>query len=77
MSVIIFLTKEIEELKRNKHTKSISNKSITYTNDFTKIVVDEYSNGTLPREIFEKYGYDVNIIWRFKRFYNWEAHRIC
>jgi transposase InsO family protein len=62
MSRKTFSDEEIKELKNNKYTKAVSDKAITYTNDFKKLVVDEYNNGMLPREIFEKYGYDANII---------------
>lgn len=42
--------------------KSVSSKSITYTDEFKRIFVAENKNGKLPRQIFEENGFDVEVV---------------
>ncbi|WP_092277554.1 IS3 family transposase [Brevibacillus centrosporus] len=62
MSKKIFTEKEMNQLKRNSHIKSVSAKSITYTDEFKRIFIVEYEKGKFPRQIFEEYGFDVDVI---------------
>jgi putative transposase len=62
MSKKIFTSKEIENLSTNKYVKKISNKAITYTNEFKIHFISEYNNGKSPRLIFKEAGFDINII---------------
>ncbi len=40
----------------------ISDKAITYADEFKQLFIDQYMAGKLPREIFEANGFDVNVI---------------
>ena len=62
MSKKTFTEKEIQLLSKNPYIQSISSKSITYTEEFKQLFIQEYNNGVFPREIFEKYGFDIDII---------------
>jgi len=62
MSKRIFSSQEIEELKKNKYVKKVSSKSITYSNEFKKIFIIESNSILIPRVIFEKYGFNTNLM---------------
>lgn len=62
MSKKLFSDKEIEILKNNIYVKKVSNKGITYTDEFKKIFIEENLLGSLPRNIFESYGLSVEIL---------------
>lgn len=62
MSNRIFSQKEVELLSKNQYVKTVSTKGITYTDEFKRIFISENENGKLPRQIFENYGFDINII---------------
>ena len=63
MSKKIFKKQEIDKLSKNKYIKSISSKSITYTDEFRKYFIIEYlEHHKLPLEIFENVGLDTDII---------------
>lgn len=62
MSKKIFTEKEIKLLSDNNYVKSVSTKGITYTEEFKNIFITEYEKGKLPREIFEEYGFSIDII---------------
>ncbi|MED4120699.1 IS3 family transposase, partial [Niallia taxi] len=49
MSKIHFTEKEIELLTINPYVKSVSSKSITYTDEFKRIFIAESKKGKLPR----------------------------
>jgi transposase-like protein len=53
---------ETKKLSNNPYVKSVSSKSITYTDEFKRIVVAENENGKLPRQIFEENGFDVEVL---------------
>jgi hypothetical protein len=57
-----FTDDEIRFLSNNPYVKSVSSKSITYTDEFKRIFVTENKNGKLPRQIFEENGFDVEIV---------------
>ena len=58
-----FLTKkEQEQLKRNPHVPAVSDKAITYTDEFKRHFIAENEKGKFPREIFEEAGFDVELI---------------
>lgn len=54
--------KEIEILSKNSYVKNISEKSITYTDEFKNIFIIEYENGMTPSTIFKKYGFDIEVL---------------
>ena len=63
MSKKIFKKQEIDKLSKNKYIKSISSKSITYTDEFREYFIIEYlEHHKLPLEIFENVGLDSDII---------------
>jgi putative transposase len=51
-----------EHLSRNKHVLRISDKAITYSDEFKQLFIDQYITGRSPREIFEANGFDVSVI---------------
>lgn len=57
-----FTEKEIEILSHNKYIKKVNPKILNYTDEFKIIFISEDNKGKCPREIFEKYGFDINII---------------
>ncbi|WP_376747968.1 IS3 family transposase [Lysinibacillus boronitolerans] len=50
------------ELKKNPYVKAVSNKAITYTDEFKRLFIAQSETGKLPREIFEEAGFDVEAI---------------
>lgn len=62
MSKIIFNEKQIKILSKNPNVVKVSNKSITYSENFKKKFIEEDSNGKLPRQIFLENGFDIEII---------------
>jgi hypothetical protein len=62
MSIKNFTQEEIKILSNNKYVRKVSDKVITYTDEFRHIFVSENENGKLPRDIFESYGFDINSI---------------
>jgi transposase len=62
MSKKVFTEEEIQILSQNPYVKSVSSKGITYTDEFKQIFIAENEKGKLPRDIFEKYGFDIDII---------------
>jgi transposase-like protein len=62
MSIKVFSKEEIEILSRNKYVKHVSVKGITYTDEFKRHFINEYQKGNLPRTIFEKSGFNVDIL---------------
>ena len=62
MSKILFSNDEINKLSKNKYVLKVSEKAITYTNEFKIHFIAEYNNGKNSRMIFEEAGFDVDII---------------
>ena len=62
MSKKTFSKQDIEVLSKNKYVRNVSEKSITYTNEFKIHFIAEYSNGKSSRVIFEESGFDIDII---------------
>lgn len=62
MSKILFSNKDIEILSKNKYVKKVSEKGITYTDEFKKLFITENESGKVPRDIFSECGFDINII---------------
>jgi transposase len=57
-----FTEEEINKLSTNPYIKSVSPKSITYTDEFKRIFIAEYAKEKLPRQIFEENGFEVEVI---------------
>lgn len=62
MSKNLFTNEEIELLLKNKYVKNVTSKGITYTDEFRKIFISENNSGKFPRQIFEEYGFDIDIL---------------
>jgi putative transposase len=62
MSKKRFSEAECEALSQNRYIAKISEKSMTYTDEFKRLFIDQYMLGQTPREIFEANGFDIGII---------------
>lgn len=62
MSKKLFNELERQQLKQNKYVLEVSDKAITYTDEFKLHFISEYDKGLLPRFIFEQAGFSVDII---------------
>jgi transposase len=62
MSKKLFTEKEMNELSKNPYVTSVSEKSITYSDEFKRTFIAENEKGRMPREIFEECGFDVEMI---------------
>lgn len=62
MTKRLITKKEQAQLKQNPNVVSVSEKAITYTDEFKRHFIAENEKGILPREIFEKAGLDVELI---------------
>ncbi|VXC43091.1 transposase [Bacillus sp. 349Y] len=57
-----FTEKEMKQLSANPYVQSVSEKGITYTDDFKGLFMAEKKNGTFARQIFEDAGFDVEVV---------------
>lgn len=62
MSKKLFSNKDIELLSKNKYVKNVSEKGITYNDEFKKLFIIENQKGKLPRDIFVECGFDIELI---------------
>lgn len=62
MSKKLFTRKEQEQLRCNPYVQAVSDKAITYTDEFKRRFIAENDKGRLPRDIFEEAGLDVELI---------------
>ena len=62
MTKIYFTRKQQEQLKCNPNVQAVSEKAITYTDEFKRHFIAENEKGKFPREIFEEAGLDVELI---------------
>lgn len=58
----LFNEKEREILSNNKFVIRVSEKSITYADEFKRLFINQYMLGKTPRKIFEANGFDVQVI---------------
>lgn len=62
MSKKLFTDKEIRLLSKNKYIKKVSEKAITYTEEFRNIFIEQSNKGLFPVQIFEDAGLTVEIL---------------
>lgn len=63
MSKALFTDRQVEKLSKNKWIKRISNKGITYTEDFKIKLLKETENfKKFPQDIFRECGIDPDIV---------------
>ena len=53
-----FTPEQVEQLKKNKYVKHVSEKAITYTEEFKEVFITEYNSGKLPSQILIEMGFD-------------------
>lgn len=64
MSKRTFSKEEIETLRKNKYVKRVSEKAITYTDEFKHQAIEQSEKGLMSTEIFERAGFDLSILGR-------------
>ncbi|WP_320546237.1 HTH domain-containing protein, partial [Bacillus mycoides] len=57
MTKKLFTERDIQILSNNPYIKSVSQKGITYTDEFKRIFIEENEQGKLPRNRLETCGY--------------------
>ncbi|WP_241675027.1 HTH domain-containing protein [Paenibacillus luteus] len=62
MSRKYFNQQEQKQLADNPHVLRVSEKSITYADEFKRLFIDQYVLGRTPREIFETSGFQVEVL---------------
>lgn len=75
MSKILFTDAQVKKLSKNKWIKNITNKAITYTDEFKyKLVKDCENYKKFPQDVFRECGIDPEIVGK-KRYeqaaYKW------
>lgn len=64
MGKIYFTPEQVEQLKQNKYVKNVSEKAITYTDEFKEVFLLEYNSGKLPSQIVVEMGFDCKVLGR-------------
>lgn len=62
MSNILFNDEQQKQLRANHWVKSVTEKSISFTEDFKVYFINEYNLGKLPKQIFKDAGFDINML---------------
>ncbi len=62
MSNILFDDEQQKQLRANHWVKSVTEKSISFTEDFKVYFINEYNLGKLPKQIFKDAGFDINML---------------
>ena len=63
MSKILFTDAQVKKLSKNKWIKNITNKGITYTDEFKYKLVKECENyKKFPQDVFSECGIDPEIV---------------
>ena len=57
-----FTPEQVEQLKQNKYVKNVSEKAITYTEEFREVFLLEYNTGKLPSQILMGMGFDCKVL---------------
>ena len=66
MSINYFTKDQIKLLSKNKYVLKVSEKAITYTEEFKNIFINEYIKGLPPGVIFEKYGFPYSVLGKYR-----------
>lgn len=59
-----FTPEQVEQLRQNKYVKNVSEKAITYTEEFKEKFMLEYNEGKSPSLILVEMGFDLKILGR-------------
>lgn len=73
MAQKLFTDDEVEILKNNKYTYSVTNRSIKFTVEFKQSFYDKMQTEFHPPKIIEELGYDIHILG-VKRSYGIALH---
>ena len=57
-----FTPEQVEQLRKNKYVKHVSEKAITYTEEFKEVFMIEYNSGKLPSQILFEMGFDYKAL---------------
>lgn len=57
-----FTPEQVEQLRQNKYVKNVSEKSITYTEEFKEIFIMEYNDGKFPSQILIEMGFNPKVL---------------
>ena len=57
-----FTSEQVEELRKNKYVKHVSEKAITYTEEFKEKFILEYNSGKLPFQIITEMGFSYKVL---------------
>jgi hypothetical protein len=57
-----FTPEQVEELRKNKYVKHVSEKAITYTEEFKERFMLEYNSGKLPAQIITEMGFNYKVL---------------
>jgi len=57
-----FTPEQVEQLKKNKYVKHVSEKAITYTEEFKETFMLEYENGKTRSQILIEMGFDPKML---------------
>ena len=62
MSNILFTSEDITKLKENPWVKNVTEKAITYKDEFKVHFINEYNLGKTPKQIFKECGFDIKML---------------
>ena len=62
MGKYYFTKEQVDILKLSPYVRNVSEKAITYTDEFKEIFLKEYKVPLTPVLIFEKYGLPISIL---------------
>jgi transposase len=62
LSKKLFTENEIDILSKNKYVKNITSKSITYTNEFRMLFINENKKGKSTIKVFNEHGFDTEVL---------------
>ena len=57
-----FTPEQVEQLRQNKYVKKVSEKAITYTEEFREIFLLEYNSGKIPTLILTEMRFDCKAL---------------
>ena len=57
-----FTSEQVEALRKNKYVKHVSEKAITYTEEFKEIFMLEYNTGKLPSQILIGMNFNPKVL---------------
>lgn len=59
-----FSDEQVIELQNNPYVKKVSNKAITYTDEFKQLFMEKYEAGNSPSCILRELGFDTSVLGR-------------